>query len=199
MSNVWVLASSNRGKLDEFKSLLSPFDVEVIPQNQVAAPSVQETGETFVENAILKARACSSHSGYPALADDSGLIIDALQGKPGVKSARYAGENADDISNRQLVIEQLNNLPTNEQPFSARFVCVLAFMRFSQDPVPIIAQGELEGEIVLSAQGDQGFGYDPIFWLPQLQCTAAQLQPDKKNQLSHRGRALRQLCKQISG
>lgn len=192
MTTHWVLATTNVGKLNEFQAMLNFGDIKLIPKDHFNIPTVDETGATFVENAILKARTCSRYSSCSALADDSGLIIDALQGEPGVISARYAGPEADDISNRQLVIDKLQAL-SNEGPFKARFICVLVLMRHSQDPAPLIAQGEWQGEITLTPRGHQGFGYDPIFWVPELQCTAAELAPDQKNKLSHRAHALRKL------
>lgn len=186
-----VLASSNAGKLREFQALLSNAPFDMVLKDDCGISSVEETGLTFVENAILKARFCSQSSGLSALADDSGLVIDALQGEPGVKSARYSGPNADDASNRQRVIDKLKQYPASEQPFKAHFICVLVFMNHAQDPAPIIAQGEWQGEIILQPRGQQGFGYDPIFWLPEQGCTAAELEPNDKNQLSHRAKALK--------
>lgn len=196
MPNNIVLASANPHKATEFAALFDNWGWSVKAQDQLGVSSVAETGTSFIENALIKAKACSQQTNQPALADDSGLIVDVLEGHPGVKSARYAGDNASDEANRQLVIQQLANID-DSPPFRARFVCVLVYYRFAGDPVPVIAQGQWEGEITLSPSGDQGFGYDPIFWLSDCQCTAAQLEPGHKNRISHRAQALEQLKNKI--
>lgn len=191
-----VLASGNRGKLAEFKQLLSDCTFEVIAQSELQIADAEETGLSFVENAILKARNASQHSGLPALADDSGLEVDALHGAPGIYSARFAGlptDNAknNDAANNKKLLEALADVPIEKR--SARYQCVLVFMRHASDPSPLICQGTWEGEILTAPRGDQGFGYDPLFFIPALQQTAAELPPAKKNALSHRGKAMRLL------
>jgi XTP/dITP diphosphohydrolase len=192
-----VLASGNRGKLAEFKQLLSHCAFEVIAQSQLQIADADETGLSFVENAILKARNAAQYSGLPALADDSGLEVDALQGAPGIYSARYAEPFADnerasnDAANNKKLLDALAGLPTEKR--SARYQCVLVFMRHAHDPSPLICQGAWEGEILTAPRGEQGFGYDPLFFIPALQKTAAELPAEQKNQLSHRGQAMRML------
>lgn len=193
-----VLASANPNKAKEFKALFDSWGWSVETQDQRGVAPAPETGTSFIENALIKAKACSQQTQLPALADDSGLIVDALQGKPGVISARYAGDNASDAANRQRVIDELSHLSSNSSLFSARFVCVLVYYRFANDPVPIIAQGQWQGEITLNPRGDKGFGYDPIFWLADYQCTAAQLAPDHKNRISHRAQALAKLKNKLN-
>lgn len=186
-----VLASGNRGKLAEFQQLLSECALEVIAQSKLAIPDAAETGLSFVENAILKARNAAQHSGLPALADDSGLEVDALHGAPGIYSARYAGLPSNDAANNQKLLDALAYVDTEKR--SARYQCVLVFMRHARDPSPIICQGTWEGEILTVPQGNHGFGYDPLFFIPALRKTAAELPPAQKNQLSHRGHAMREL------
>ena len=191
-----VLASGNRGKLAEFKQLLSDCAFEVIAQLELQIPDAEETGLSFVENAILKARNAAQHSGLPALADDSGLEVDALQGAPGIYSARYGGlptDNAknNDAANNKKLLEALVDVPAEKR--SARYQCVLVLMRHAKDPSPLICQGTWAGEILTTARGDQGFGYDPLFFIPALQQTAAEIPAAQKNQLSHRGQAMRLL------
>lgn len=185
-----VLASTNAGKIKEIQALLTHR--LIVPQSQFNIETAAETGSTFVENAIIKAKHAACHSQLPAIADDSGLVVDALNGAPGVISARYAGIGASDQDNLQKVLKNLANTAANER--AARFVCVVVFMRFADDPLPIIAQGVWEGSIVLTPVGDNGFGYDPIFWVPSEQQTSAELSFASKNKLSHRGQALRQLA-----
>ena len=191
-----VLASGNKGKLKEFNQLLSPLDIEVVPQSDFNVSSVEETGLTFIENAILKARHASEISGLPAIADDSGLEVDALKGAPGIYSARFSGENATDATNNQKLLKELKGL-TNEER-TARFQCVLVYLKHPADPTPIVCQGSWEGYILKEARGNQGFGYDPLFWVPSKECSSAELDRDDKNKMSHRGKALRALIKQIS-
>ena len=189
-----VLASGNTGKIKEFQTMLT--DYTILPQSEFNIKEVEETGTTFVENAILKARHAAFESQLPAIADDSGLVVDALEGKPGVISARYAGEGASDKDNLIKLINEVKALP-NKGRISARFICILAFMKHENDPCPIMAQGIWEGYIVLQATGDNGFGYDPIFFIDEYNCTSAQLSSEQKNQLSHRGKAIKQLKQQL--
>ncbi len=188
-----VLASGNPGKIKEIQAILK--DLTVLPQSQFNVEEAEETGSTFIENAIIKARNAASHCGLPAIADDSGLVIDALQGAPGVISARYAGINVSDQDNLLKVLKNLEKTPTEQR--TARFVCVLVFMRHAYDPLPIIAQGIWEGLIMTESIGDNGFGYDPIFWVPTHKKSSAQLSPETKNTISHRGQALKILADSI--
>lgn len=189
-----VLASGNAGKLAEFSQLLAPLAIEVIPQGQLGVTDVAETGLTFVENAIIKARHASQVTGLPALADDSGLEVDALQGAPGIYSARFAGEPRSDQANNAKLLAALEGVAAAQR--SARYRCVLVYLRHSNDPTPLICQGTLNGQIGLAAQGEQGFGYDPIFVLDNQQ-SAAQLSAQEKHRISHRGQAVRQLLAQL--
>jgi XTP/dITP diphosphohydrolase len=184
-----VLASSNRGKIQEIQQLLSPFDVQIIPQTELGIEDVEETGSTFVENAILKARHAALHANLPALADDSGLEVDALQGAPGVFSARYAGKHASNEARITKLLDALKEVPAAQR--KARFQSVMVYLRHAQDPSPIICQGTWEGEILFAPRGAQGFGYDPVFYVSAYRCSVAELSPEIKNQLSHRGQALR--------
>ncbi|APE30884.1 non-canonical purine NTP pyrophosphatase, RdgB/HAM1 family [Halomonas aestuarii] len=186
-----VLASGNAGKLREFHQLLAPLGIEVRAQADFAVADVEETGLTFVENALLKAREASRLSGLPALADDSGLEVDALEGAPGIHSARYAGEPRSDARNNARLLDALAEVPEGRR--SARYWCVLVLLRHAEDPVPLIVQRSWEGEILQAPRGDGGFGYDPLFWIPEQQATAAELSAEQKNRLSHRGRALQAL------
>ena len=186
-----VLASNNKAKVRELGQMLATLDMEVLPQSQFNAGEVEETGLTFVENAILKARHAAKVSGLPAIADDSGLEVDALNGAPGIYSARFAGSGANDLDNLQKLLAELKNVPDEQR--TARFQCLLVYMRHADDPTPLICQGTWEGIITHEPQGDNGFGYDPVFYVPTHQCTSAQLTPEQKNQLSHRGQALKQL------
>ncbi|HEY3699183.1 MAG TPA: XTP/dITP diphosphatase, partial [Spongiibacteraceae bacterium] len=186
-----VLASGNRGKLTEFRQLLADSGWDIIAQSELQISDVKETGLTFVENAILKARNAAQHSGLPALADDSGLEVDALQGAPGIYSARYAGFPSDDAANNRKLLAALAAVPETQR--NARFQCVLVFMRRAHDPSPLICQGTWEGQILAAPRGAQGFGYDPLFYVPALQQTAAELPAAQKNQISHRGQAMQNL------
>jgi len=188
-----VLASNNAGKLREFQALLAPLDFEVIPQGQLGIPSCEEPFETFVENALAKARHASAASGLPALADDSGICVDALDGAPGVYSARYAGEPSNDAANNQKLITALQG----ESNRAAHYVCALVFVNHANDPKPLTVQTEWQGLIQDKAAGENGFGYDPYFFLPDQNMTAAQLDPTLKNRISHRGQALRELITQL--
>ena len=183
-----VLASNNQGKVREIGQMLAELELEVVPQSTFNIEDAEETGLTFVENAIIKARHASAAAGLPAIADDSGLEVDALNGAPGIYSARYAGKGAADEQNLQKLLNELENIPEAER--TARFQCLMVYMRHAQDPTPIICQGTWEGIITLEPSGDNGFGYDPVFFVPGHQCTSAQLAPKVKNQLSHRGQAL---------
>jgi XTP/dITP diphosphohydrolase len=186
-----VLASNNAGKVREINQILAGLDFEVVPQAEFDIPEADETGLTFVENAILKARHAATLSGLPAIADDSGLEVDALHGAPGIYSARYAGVGASDTDNLNKLLEAMQSVPDAER--TARFQCLMVFMRHGEDPTPLICQGTWEGRILESAQGEGGFGYDPVFYVPERDCSSAQLDADTKNRLSHRGKALKQL------
>lgn len=189
-----VLASGNKGKLREFSQMLAPLGWDVEAQSQYAVPDIEETGLSFVENAILKARNSCEHTGLPSLADDSGLEVDALHGAPGIYSARFAGPGANDVTNNAELLRQLEGIEQR----NARYHCVLVFMRHATDPVPLICHASWEGTILSAPRGEGGFGYDPLFWLDDLQCTAAELEPAIKNGMSHRGLAMRQLLKALS-
>jgi XTP/dITP diphosphohydrolase len=188
-----VLASNNVGKLKEFQALLAPFHFEVIPQGVLGIPPAEEPYETFVQNALAKARHASSASGLPALADDSGICAHALDGRPGVHSARYAGEHANDLANNQKLISELSN----QSDRSAHYVCALVLVSSADDPNPLIVEASWHGVIVDEAKGMNGFGYDPHFFLPELNLTVAELDPAQKNLISHRGQALRELISQL--
>ena len=186
-----VFASSNPGKVREINQLLATLDLHVQPQSEFGVVDAEETGLTFVENAILKARNAAQHTGLPAIADDSGIEVDALNGAPGIYSARFAGEGASDQANLEKLLTEIDGVPEVQR--SARFQCLMVFMRHASDPTPLICQGTWEGRILLAAQGDNGFGYDPVFYVPTHDCSSAELPADVKNALSHRGQALRQL------
>ena len=181
-----ILASGNAGKLREFTAAFDELGIELIPQPQSAEYEVAETGTTFVENAIIKARHASYISGLPALADDSGLIVPALHGQPGVRSARYAGEQASSLDNLNLLLKNLTDIENR----AAHFYCCLVFIRHHADPDPIIAKGLWQGHIASESSGKNGFGYDPIFYVPTHHCTAAELSQDVKKAISHRGKAI---------
>lgn len=191
-----VLASGNQGKLREFRQLLGNCGFEVVPQSDFEVPEAQETGLSFVENAIIKARNAARHTGLAAIADDSGLEVDALNGAPGIYSARYAGPQNDDSDNNRLLLNALQGLPPRQR--SARFQCLLVYLRHAEDPVPLICQGCWEGQILTEPAGDNGFGYDPLFFVADQGCTSAQLNPDIKNRLSHRGQAMAKLLSAFS-
>ncbi|HSG65997.1 MAG TPA: RdgB/HAM1 family non-canonical purine NTP pyrophosphatase [Gammaproteobacteria bacterium] len=186
----WVLATGNCGKLEEFRALLAGSGLEIIAQSELGVISPAETGATFVENAILKARHAAAQTGLPAIADDSGLIVDALGGAPGVRSARYAGADASDAANLAKLLDTLGATTRRE----ARFHCVIVALYSAADPAPVIAQGCWPGAIAHAPAGTGGFGYDPVFFDPELGATAAQLAPATKNRVSHRGRALAALA-----
>ena len=188
-----VLASNNAGKVKEFQALLAPFHFEVIPQGVLGISPAEEPYDTFVENAIAKARHASSVSGLPALADDSGICAHALNNRPGVHSARYSGEHANDAANNQKLISELSN----QSDRSAHYVCALVLVNSADDPNPLVVEASWHGVIVNEASGSNGFGYDPHFFLPELNLTAAQLDPAQKNLISHRGQALRELISKL--
>ena len=195
--NRLVLASGNAGKLAEFNALLANVGFDVRPQSEFGVEDAEETGLTFIENAILKARHASQATGLPALADDSGLVVDALGGAPGLYSARYAGEHGNHAANIDKLLHELLDVPDERR--SARFVCVLALLRHPDDPQPLIAQGLWEGRILHARQGDGGFGYDPVFFSPTEHMSAAELPAEVKNLVSHRGRALAMLRAALAG
>jgi len=186
-----ILASSNQGKVREINQLLAGLDLHVQPQTDFGVPDIEETGLTFVENAILKARNAAQHTGLPAIADDSGIEVDALNGAPGIYSARYAGIGASDQANLEKLLTELGDLP--EEKRTARFQCLMVYMRHANDPTPLICQGSWEGRILFKPQGENGFGYDPVFYVPTHDCSSAELPADVKNSLSHRGQALSKL------
>ena len=186
-----VLASSNPGKVREINQLLAELGMHVQPQSEFGVVDAEETGLTFVENAILKARNAAQHTGLPAIADDSGLEVDALAGAPGIYSARFAGEDASDQANLEKLLDALKDIP--EANRSARFQCLMVYMRHANDPTPLICQGTWEGRILTAARGRNGFGYDPVFYVPTHDSSSAELPAETKNLLSHRGQALRKL------
>jgi XTP/dITP diphosphohydrolase len=188
-----VIATGNAGKLKEIRRIFSGLDVDIVPQSDFDTPEADETGLSFIENAIIKARSAAAHTGLPALADDSGIEVDALNGEPGIHSARYAG---DDESNIDKLLRELD--ATGDAQRSARFQCVMAYVRHARDPVPLIAQGSWEGKILTRRQGEGGFGYDPVFYVPEQGCSAAELAPDQKNAISHRGKALSLMLDQLA-
>ena len=190
-----VLATGNKKKVEELNALLADVNYTVVPQSEFNVESVPETGTTFVENAIIKARHAARITGLPAIADDSGIEVDALLGRPGVYSARYAGEDASDQDNLEKLLEEMTGVPPVLR--SARYWCVLVYMRHADDPTPIICQASWEGSLTTEPKGENGFGYDPIFNVPEMGCTAAELDPATKNSLSHLGKVLAQLAKAL--
>jgi XTP/dITP diphosphohydrolase len=192
-----VLASNNAGKVREFNQLLAQSHIQVTPQEQFGVPEAEETGLSFVENAILKARNAAAHSGLAAIADDSGLEVDALGGAPGIYSARYAGSGASDAANLTKLLTDLEGV--EEARRSARFQCLMVYLRHAADPTPVVCQGTWEGSILYGPQGENGFGYDPVFFVPTQHCSAAELDSEIKNALSHRGQALRKLVAYLQG
>jgi len=191
--NKIVLASGNPGKIREIQAILSEHPI--VPQSGFNVADAEETGTTFVENAIIKARNAALHCKLPAIADDSGLVVDALDGAPGVISARYAGVGASDRDNLDKLLQALEGVP--DELRTARFICVMVFMEHANDPCPVIAQGIWEGRILTHAAGENGFGYDPVFWVPSHNCASAELPAAVKNSLSHRGQALKTLTELI--
>ena len=188
-----VLASHNKGKLYEFDSLFKPLKIKLIPQSTLKVPNCDEPFVTFVENAIHKARHCSKHTGLPTIADDSGICVPALNGAPGVYSARYAGTHGNDTQNIEKLLEDIKSHENRD----AYFYCVLVFLRHANDPQPIIADGKAYGQITFSSRGNNGFGYDPIFYLPEYTQTFAEIPLELKNKISHRAIALNKLINQI--
>ncbi len=193
MTQKVVLATSNQGKLREFIRMLSSQDMQILQQSEFNVSDAEETGLTFVENAILKARHAAKITGLPALADDSGIEVDALKGQPGIYSARYSGQG-DDANNSKLLAE-MQSVPELER--TARFRCCIVYMRHADDPSPIIADASWEGIILHELKGANGFGYDPLFYVPTHGCSSAEIDPDEKNRISHRGQALRLLLAQL--
>ena len=190
-----VLASSNTGKVREINEMLAEHAVRIVSQSEFNVPEVAETGLTFVENALLKARNAAHHTGLPAIADDSGIELAALEGRPGIYSARYAGQGASDADNLRKLMDDVKKLPQDRR--QCRFVCLMVYLRHAGDPTPIIAEGVWEGIAVPTPHGTNGFGYDPIFYVPTHRCTSAELPPETKNRLSHRGQALQKLVAQL--
>lgn len=186
-----VLATNNKGKIRELQALLASLNMEVLPKSQFTSDEVAETGVTFMENALIKARHAAQASGLAAIADDSGIEVDALHGAPGIYSARYAGEGASDEDNLNKLLSVMSNVP--EHLRTARYKCALAYVRSIDDPHPLCCEATWEGSITRAPLGEGGFGYDPIFWLPEYQQTSAQISAELKNQLSHRAKALQQL------
>ncbi|MGK3124535.1 XTP/dITP diphosphatase [Candidatus Pantoea formicae] len=183
-----VLATGNPGKVRELADLLAAFGLDIVAQTELGVESAEETGLTFIENAILKARHAAQITGLPAIADDSGLAVDALGGAPGIYSARYAGLDASDQQNLDKLLVALENVPDGQR--QAQFHCVLVYVRHAEDPVPLVFHGSWDGEITRAAAGEGGFGYDPIFYVPELGKTAGELSKDEKRAVSHRGKAL---------
>lgn len=195
MTQKIVLATGNPGKVAELSQMLAPFNMQIVPQTELGVSDADETGLTFVENALLKARHAALITGLPAIADDSGLAVDALGGAPGIYSARYAGEKASDKANIEKLLDTMAQVPDGER--TAQFHCVLVYLRHAEDPTPIICHGVWPGTITREAAGDNGFGYDPVFYVGSEGCTSAELTPPQKQKLSHRGKALSQLIAQL--
>ena len=183
-----ILASKNQDKIIEIKKILVNSDIELLTSNDIDIPEVEEIGSTFVENAILKARSASKVTGLASIADDSGIEVDYLNGEPGVKSARYSSPRATSDSNNQKLLKKLNGVPIEKR--TARYRCIIVFMRFPDDPFPYISFGSWEGYIAQKLEGNNGFGYDPIFYLPEYKKTSAQISSEEKNMISHRAKAL---------
>ncbi len=192
-----VLASNNPGKLREFAELLGGLHLDIIPQAQLGVSDADETGLTFVENALIKARHAADITGLPAIADDSGIEVDGLNGVPGIYSARYSGQGAGDQANNQKLLQALAGVPEAQR--GARYQCLIVYMRHALDPTPIICSGSWEGRILTAPRGSGGFGYDPIFFVPTHQCSGGELDATEKNRISHRGQALRKLLDALRG
>ena len=190
-----VLASGNRGKLRELEEILSPFNWAIRPQEEWLIEDAVEDGLTFLENALIKARHAARQTGLPALADDSGLVVDALGGAPGIYSSRFAGEPSDAGANNKKLLENLRDVPREQR--SAHFYCAMVLIRDENDPAPVIATGSWHGSILFQPQGSGGFGYDPLFWVASHHCSSAELEPKTKNRMSHRGKALLVLVEQM--
>ena len=191
MSKTVVLASSNPGKVREINQMLESLHLTVVPQSEFKVADAEETGLTFVENALIKARNAARYAKLPAIADDSGMEVDYLNGAPGIYSARYAGKGASDAQNLRKLLSDLEGIPEAER--TARFQCLMVYLRHETDPTPVICQGTWEGRILFEPRGANGFGYDPVFFVPTHNCSSAELPPEVKNKLSHRGQALRLL------
>jgi len=191
-----VLASGNINKLKELQHLLEPLQITLLPQTDFVSTSVEEVGLSFVENALLKARWAAHHSGLPAIADDSGLVVEALQGAPGLFSARYAGNNATDAQNTEKLLATLEDVPENKR--TAYFYCAIVLLQHELDPTPLIATGRWDGRILFEPHGTNGFGYDPVFWVESEQKSSAELPKELKNELSHRGQAIKQLLTKLN-
>jgi len=189
-----ILASNNKGKIAEFNTMLDGI-YQVVSMSDMQVEEVPETGLTFVENALIKARNASEQSGLPALSDDSGIVVDALNGEPGIYSARYAGNHGDDEANTQKLLDKMEDVADGKR--TARFWCAIVFVEHANDPTPIIVQRGWEGEILRKKAGDNGFGYDPIFYVPTHRCASAELSPEIKNSISHRGKALVALLEEL--
>jgi XTP/dITP diphosphohydrolase len=196
MTDRLVIASNNRGKIAELTELLAPLGLQPVAQGELGVGEAEEPAVTFVENAILKARHAARETGLPALADDSGIAVDALGGAPGVRSARFAGDSATDDQNIDALLEALEDVPEGQR--GAQFHCVLVFLRHADDPTPIICHGRWPGSILRSRQGTGGFGYDPVFLVPEHGCSAAELSREEKGRIGHRGRALAQLIEHLT-
>ena len=192
-----VLASGNAGKVREINKLFAGTSIEIVPQSEFNVPDVPETGTTFVENAIIKARHAAEVTGLPAISDDSGIEVDALDSRPGVYSARYAGEGCNDLDNNNKMLEELKGVAEAQR--TARYQCLIVFMRSHTDPVPLITQGSWEGIILEAPEGDGGFGYDPIFYIPSQKCSGGNLPLDVKNTMSHRALALKAMFEKFKG
>jgi XTP/dITP diphosphohydrolase len=192
MARKVILATNNIGKAKELGAMLAGLDMQIVSQASLGVPQADETGLSFIENAILKARNAASHSGLPAIADDSGLEVDALEGAPGIHSARYAGTPSNDQANLEKLLKAMQDVPDIGR--SARFRCVIVYLKHAKDPAPLVTEGVWEGSILRAPKGSNGFGYDPVFWVPEKGCSSAELPPDVKNQLSHRGQALARLA-----
>ena len=196
-----VLASNNKGKIAEFEKLFAELNlpVEVIAQGKLDIEDAIEDGLSFIENAIIKARHAARHSGKAAIADDSGLVVPILGGAPGIYSARYAGQHGNDDANNSKLLESLLPFRAENTVIPAMFVCVLALVRHADDPLPIVVEGLWHGEILKEIRGAQGFGYDPLFWVPELNCSSAELPKSEKNRISHRGQAMQKLALHFAG
>lgn len=196
-----VIATNNQGKIKEFESLLKDTQCKLSPQSDFGVGGVAETGLSFVENALIKARHCCKHTDLPCIADDSGIVVDALRGAPGIYSARFARTDfptreQNDRANNRLLLEKLKAIPETQR--SARFHCALVFMRFAEDPCPLVCQASWEGQILFEPRGENGFGYDPLFYLPLSGCSSAELSSEQKNRISHRGQAMRKLLTELT-
>lgn len=195
-SSTLVLATGNKGKVSELSELLAPMGWQVTPQTELGVTDADETGLTFIENAIIKARHACEATGLPALADDSGLAVTALGGEPGIYSARYAGDNADDTANVDKLLAAMQGVPAEQR--QAEFHCVLVLMQSATDPTPLVCHGRWQGLITEKPAGAGGFGYDPVFWVPERKCTSAELSKTEKQEISHRAKALKMLVEQLN-